>query len=176
MQIALLFILLFASILPAQDFSCKVDDRIMYAIAKIERHRSTPVGYPYLISINMKQDQITAKKDASLRKYFLDNRTIDCNSKKECVAILKKLQSQKITNLDCGAFQINRQYWSLKDEDYFDVKKSYFKACEIVMSHNKTKWTWENIAKYHSKTRKYNDKYKKYLIATIERSMKSDGQ
>lgn len=173
MQIISFFVLLIASVLPAKDFSCKVDDRIMYAIAKVESHKSTPVGYPYLISINTRRDQIKARKDASLKKYFLDRRTLDCNTQTECIAVLKKLQSHEITNLDCGAFQINRQYWSLKDEDYFDVKKSYLKACEIVMSYNKSKWTWENIAKYHSKTKKYNDRYKKYLITTIERNMKS---
>jgi len=173
MQIILSLVLLFVAGLSAKEFTCKVDDRIMYAIAKIERHKATPIGYPYLISINLKKDQKEMRNDASLKKYFLDRRTLDCKSQTECVAVLNKLKSHKITNLDCGAYQINSKYWSLEDKDYFDIRKSYFKACEIVMSHNKAKWTWENIAKYHSKTKRYNDRYKKYLIATIEKSMES---
>ena len=175
MQI-ILSIVLFVSVAFADDFVCKVDDRIMFAIAKIEKHRLTPVGYPYLISINTKTDQKSAKKIPGIKKYFLDSRTLDCNSKSECVSVLEKLNQHGIVNLDCGAYQINYKYWSMKKQEYFDVQKSYTKACEIIMYHNKLRWTWENIAKYHSKTRKYNERYKKYLIATIEKNMRNGQQ
>jgi hypothetical protein len=171
MQIVLIVALLVSIIQATEDYVCKVDDRIMFAIAKIEKHRTTPVGYPFLISINAKKDQKTARKIPSIKKYFLDSRTLDCGSKTECVSVLEKLNQHGITNLDCGAYQINYKYWSMRKPEYFDIQKSYFKACEIVMSHNRTKWSWENIAKYHSKTKKYNEKYKKYLIATIEKNI-----
>ena len=173
MQIVfVLFLVLFSNLLVADGFECSVDDRIMFAIAKVERHPKTPVGYPFLISINMKKDKVKAKKIQSLKKYFLDSRTLDCNSQEECVGVLHELNNHGITNLDCGAFQLNYKYWKMQRiADYFDTKKSYEKACSIVMSHNKSNWSWENIAKYHSKTKKYNTKYKKYLIATIEKEL-----
>lgn len=149
---------------------CKVDDRIMFAIATIERHPKTPIGYPFLISLNSSKDQKKAIKNKTLKNFFLDKRTIDCDNKETCVKILSILEDNGIKNLDLGGFQLNYLYWDMKNnQDYFNIKKSYKKACAIVMSHNKNKWTWENIAKYHSKTKKYNESYKKNLLAVVER-------
>jgi len=162
-----MLMLFFTSSLFAKE--CVVDDRIMYAIAEIEGHRDTPVGYPYLISINSKKDKLKAKRIKELAPYFLDSRTIDCQGESQCTSLLSILNSNGIFNLDLGSFQINELYWKMDKRDYFNIKKSYHKACEIVMSHNKMKWSWENIAKYHSKTKSHNLKYKKYLLAKIEK-------
>jgi len=171
MQIKTIFvwILLFSfGHLSAEE--CAVDDRIMFAIATIEKHPKTPVGYPYLISLNSSKDQRKARTNKALEKFFLDKRTIDCNNKETCVEILSILEENGIKNLDLGGFQINYLYWGMEsNQDYFNVRKSYEKACIIVTSHNKNKWTWENIAKYHSKTKKYNEAYKKNLLALVER-------
>jgi hypothetical protein len=142
----------------------------MYGIASVERHKKTPIGYPYLISLNSKRDQRAIQKDTVLKPYFLDSRTIDCRNKENCVAILNRLISQRVTNLDCGGFQLNYMYWKMEKSKYFDVEQSYKKACSIVMFHNEKKWTWKNIAKYHSKTKKYNDRYKKNLQKIIEKT------
>ncbi len=148
---------------------CSVDDRIMFAIATVERHNKTPVGYPYLISLNLSIDQKTAAKMTETQGYFLDRRTMDCRSQNECVSILTALEKKSIINLDLGAFQTNYMFWKLKKKNYFDLEKSYDKACDIVMSHNKKGWTWENIAKYHSKTKKLNKKYSKNVLDAIKR-------
>jgi hypothetical protein len=152
--------------------TCSVDDRIMFAIASIEKHPTLPVGYPFIISINSRTDQQKARNILMLKKYFLDKRTLDCQSSRMCTKILHELKKRKIINLDCGAYQINYKFWNMEDGDYFNLKKSYYKACEIVMKYNKNKWSWKNIAKFHSKTVKYNNSYKKKLISTIERNMK----
>lgn len=158
----------------AQDEVCTVDDRIMYSIASVERHKKTPIGYPYLISLNSKSDQKRVAKDKELKKFFLDKRTIDCQDTETCIAILDRLESNNIVNVDLGAFQLNYKYWKIPKSSYFDIKKSYSKACSIVMSHNQNEWTWENIAKYHSKTKKYNNIYKSTLLAIVEKNIKNN--
>lgn len=175
MQIIKISILLalLSSILFSEEFKCKVDDRIMYGIACIEKHNKRPVGYPYLISLNNKSDQKKAKENKVLKPLFLDTRTIDCKDAKQCVKIYNLLHKIGIKNLDNGGFQINNLFWTMNEtEDYFDVKKSYIKACEIVQSYNIKEWSWENIAKYHSKTENLNKKYKKILLSAVERTYK----
>jgi len=173
----LICIVLFANIdLFAQSNfkQCKVDDRIMYAIATVERHPSLPIGYPYIISINFARFQKKAKRIGSISKYFIDKRTLDCKNQKTCIKVLSILKKHSINNLDCGAFQINSKFWKMENKEYFDLRTSYKMACNIIMQHNKTKWTWKNIAKFHSGTKKYNDKYKKIVIAAIMRERKND--
>lgn len=145
--------------------ACEVDDLIMYSIAKNERHPKKPIGYPYLISFNNAKDK--EKLGKNIQEFFIDNRTIDCLNSKFCIEILDTLIANGIKNLDCGAYQINYLFWKMPIENYFDIKKSYDKACLIVSSHNQKFWSWENIAKYHSQTPKYNFSYKQKLLENI---------
>ena len=152
--------------------TCKVDDLIMYNIASIEAHKDLPVGYPYVISINNKIDSRKLQKDPILKDLFIDTRTINCLDQKTCTLALKYLIAQNINNIDCGAFQLNYKYWKMSNmQDYFNLFKSYQKACEIVMYHNKDEWSWENIAKYHSKTKYYNEKYRDNLLSRLEKTL-----
>lgn len=171
MKLLVFLTLLRLAIFADDNRICNIDDRIMYSIASVERHKKTPIGYPYLISINKKKDQYKALQDTKINSYFLDSRTIDCENQEKCISILNRLTSLNIINIDCGCFQINYKFWSIKKKDYFDIKKSYDKACDIIMSHNKRNWTWENIAKYHSKTKKHNDRYKKNLLVAVKRNL-----
>lgn len=143
--------------------NCKVKHELMYAIASVEKHPKLDVGYPYIISFNNKEDWI--KKDEVLkgskfRTFKNDNRTIDCLTENNCVSIAKKLINKKIVNMDMGAFQICYRWHKYSINTYFDLIKSYNKACSLVMSHVKRKGnTWEAIASYHSQTKKFNERY-----------------
>ena len=143
----------------------------MYSIAQVEKHPKRVLGYQYLISFNNKDDAILA---ASVYPYlFIDTRTMDCEDSYTCADILYNLQMYGINNLDCGTYQINAKYWQMDDfEDYFDLEKSFKRACEIVQYHTKTKLSWTNIAKYHSGTPKYNEKYKQKLFKYLKANMK----
>ncbi|MBD3840041.1 MAG: hypothetical protein IE878_06630, partial [Epsilonproteobacteria bacterium] len=117
----------------SQDFECKVDDRILYGIACIEKHKKRPVGYPYIISLNNEKDQKKAKTFVEIKDLFLDSRTLDCDNQERCVKVFNFLLSKGIKNLDNGGFQLNNLYWEVEQvADYFDPYKSYLKACEIV--------------------------------------------
>ena len=150
-------------------FACNVDDRIMFSIAEIEKHTNRMVGYPYLISFNSKKD--IAKLDANIKKFFIDSRTLDCQDINTCQSLLSILVKNNITNLDCGAYQINYKFWKIPITDYFDTKKSYIKACSIIESHNKLNWSWSNVANYHSGTPHLNSKYKALLLSSIQRNI-----
>ena len=168
-----IFILLFTYSLLA--VTCSVDEKIMYSIAEVEKHPKKPVGYQYLISFNNKEDASFAM---NIFPYlFLDNRTVDCLDSYTCADVLYTLYNYNIKNLDCGAFQINTKYHNMdRYEDYFDLKKSYKKACTIVEGHIKNKLSWENIAKYHSKTKKYNEAYKQRLFKVLKKNLKKKRQ
>ena len=151
--------------------TCSIDKRIMYSIAQVEKHPKRVVGYQYLISFNNKDDIYMVKN--IYPHLFIDNRTLDCENSYQCADILYNLSTYGIRNLDCGTFQINTKYHEMnKFEDYFDLKISYKKACTIVEGHIKKGLTWENIAKYHSKTKKYNEAYKKKLFKVLEKNLK----
>jgi len=165
------FILLNFIVLNSNQFACEVDDRIMYSIAEIEKHQKRIVGYPYLISFNDKQD--LSKLNDSIKSFFIDNRTIDCLNIQVCNKLLNLFIMNGIKNLDCGAFQLNYMYWKLPIGEYFDIKKSYLKACSIIENNNKLKWSWSNIANYHSSTPKINKKYQALLLASIKKNIKN---
>lgn len=148
---------------------CKVDDRIMFSIAEVEKHAKRDVGYPYLISLNNTKDKEKLSEDFT--PYFLDNRTIDCENYENCILIAKTLIENGVTNLDNGAFQINYNYWKMPLGNYFDIKKSYLKACSIIESHNTKEWTLRNIANYHSGTPSLNKKYRAKLLAKINKNI-----
>lgn len=143
----------------------------MYSIAQVEKHPRRVIGYQYLISFNNKNDMYMVKN--IYPHLFIDNRTIDCKTSYQCADILYNLNNYGITNLDCGTFQINVKYHQMYYyEDYFDLKKSYKKACTIIEGHVKNELSWKNIAKYHSKTKKYNDAYKKRLFKALRENLK----
>lgn len=161
-------LLLSITILNAFDTSsCSVDNRIMYAIAKMEGHPKKNVGYPYLISFNIKSEASLIKQNHKFKKFFLDRRSIDCKNKETCVNILKFLTQNKIKNIDLGAFSLNYKFFKMNYNNYFDIEKSYHKSCSIIEFHNKKEWSWDNIAKYHSKTPHLKEKYKNKLISIV---------
>ncbi|MFA6195347.1 MAG: hypothetical protein WC656_01730 [Sulfurimonas sp.] len=139
---------------------CQVDYAIMYTIAKNERHANRNIGYPYLISFNSEKDANRARQELELN--WLDKRTVDCGEAAACKSDLSDINAISITNLDLGAYQINQKSFNFEDADeYFVLKNSYENACGIVYAHyEETKeWTWRTIARYHSKTEKYNRIY-----------------
>lgn len=144
---------------------CIVDYSVMYVVAQNERHSKRDIGYPYLISFNSQNDVAVAKKSAKLN--WLDNRTVDCRSTEQCKEDLRKINSLSIENLDLGAFQINQRWFGYEDkEEYFNLRKSYKNACNILLEHYKQtgEWSWKTIARYHSKTQKHNNMYKDRLV------------
>jgi len=139
--------------------SCGVDYPIMYLLAMNERHPKREIGYPFVISINEKKDSSVIRK--FLSEFFIDNRTIDCKNKDRCVKVASILVKKGYTNIDLGAFQINYKWHRSDLETFFDIEKSYAFGCKILKSviRNKTSITYEDIAKYHSFTKKKNSVY-----------------
>jgi len=165
-------IILFASSLLLAE--CKVDYSVMYSIANCEKHGKREVGYPYLISFNSKKEAKKAKQVLKLN--WLDSRSVDCLSLNKCKENLESLEKLGIKNLDLGAYQINKYWFDYKDYDeYFVLVKSYENACtKVYQNYKDTKvWSWETIARYHSKTPKFNKKYasclqKKYSSLNLQ--------
>lgn len=158
---------------------CSLDYSILYLIAMNERHKDRDIGYQYLISFNNKNDVNKAKEKF---KGFLDNRTIDCKNRENCIKIAKYLISNNIKNLDMGPFQINYLYHKYSLSEYFDLKKSYKNSCMIAQNFiDNDHITFSDIARYHSSTRKYNQRYASYLkrnynslIGTIKKQDKHE--
>lgn len=164
-------LVLFTFLLSINIFAseCSVEDTIMYSIAEVEKSKHRAVGYQYLISFNKSDD--AEEVEDTFKALMIDKRTMDCNSQELCVEITTYLIDKGIVNLDLGAFQINYRVWKMKHSDYFDLRKSYQKACKIVTGNNKNGWTWKRVANYHSRTPKYNKKYKKRLLAKVEKNL-----
>lgn len=151
---------------------CSIDKRIMYSIAQAEKHQKRVVGYQYLISFNNKEDALMARNIFPF--LFIDTRTMDCKDSYTCADVLYSLYNYGINNLDCGTYQINTKYWAMDDfEDYFILEKSFKKACQIIEHHTKKELSWTNIAKYHSGTPKYNERYKQRLFRILKKNMKN---
>ena len=143
--------------------SCSIDNDIMLSILKTESHKDKTIGYPYLISFNNRIDQKIVRK-TSIKKYLLDNRTIDCKDKDTCIKITKTLLEVGINNLDLGAFQINYKFHKYKIKKYFSLTESYYIACNYVENNvKKYGGSWYAVAGYHSFSLKHNLKYQKYL-------------
>jgi len=142
----------------------------MYSIAEVEKHPKRKIGYRYLISFNNTQDALFVSY--IFPHLFIDNRTIDCIDSYQCADVLYSLINYGINNLDCGAYQINTKYWEMNDfDDYFDLESSFKKACQIIEHHTKKDLSWTNIAKYHSGTPRYNEKYKQKLFKILKKNM-----
>jgi len=159
-----LFFIFFIEISFSQE--CGLAHEVMYILAKNEHHPQRKVGYPYLISFNNKRDAILAKKH--FKSLFISNkgvdRTLDCKNQKRCVEVLDKVLKLGIKNLDLGSFQLNYIYHKHPKMDYFSVVESYDLACAYAESFTKKYgYTWRSLAKYHSKTPKYRDRYAKRM-------------
>lgn len=166
-KIIVFFIFLFVSFnaLKAEQFSgsyiqgCSLDYSLMRFIAKIEKSSKRDVGYPFLISFNSKKD---FKFLGSLKNPYIkiNQRTIDCLNEKNCTEILLDLKEMGLNNVDLGAFQINYKFHKLEEQKYFNLMDSYQAACNILESLIDTYgYSWETIGKYHSFTKKVNQKY-----------------
>lgn len=162
-------LLILNSFLSASTKICKINNAVLLSVLSAEEHRGLPAGYPYIISLNRKIDQ-KLLKNTFLKKYFLDNRTIDCKEEKKCVAITKTLIAHGYKDLDLGAFQINYQFHKLSLKSYFNLKKSYLFACRfITLNIKKYGYNWYAIAGYHSFAPNENYKYQKNLIASYKK-------
>lgn len=166
------FALLLTSILQAE---CLVDYSVMYLVANQEMHKKRDIGYPYLISFNNPEDAKKTKNKLDLS--WIDERTIDCKDLDRCEESLKLINNLEINNLDLGAYQINQKWYSFENKnEYFNLEKSYNNACKIIYGHYKETgvWDWNTIARYHSKTPQYNEKYAENL-KTLYIKLKKEG-
>jgi len=144
---------------------CGVPYSIMYAIASNERHIDRDIGYPYLISMNTKRGKRFARKHYP--DLMLDGRTIDCQNAQRCGDIAKKLLDAGVTNIDLGAFQINYKYHPGPLAEFFDLSKSYAKACNYVEKLARDYgWSWATVGMYHSFTPTYRNRYAKNAYNT----------
>lgn len=149
--------------------TCSVPNKVIEAIAKIERHAKRPIGYPYIIAFNS-QDEASIVKTSLGKDLFLDWRTIDCKNETLCVKILSYITHEhKFNNLDLGSFQINYKYHQMPVEQYFSFEKSYFKACGFLEKLiQKNGYSWETIARYHSSTPQFNYAYLQKISKTMK--------
>ena len=150
-------------------YQCPVSYKVMYWIANIEKSQKRDAGYPFLISFNKKGD---IKKVSKIFDYIkIDNRTIDCLNKDNCVNIAKRLLKQKVFNLDLGAYQINYKFHKSQNlGQYFNLKDSYIKACNILKRLiKKYGYSWKTIAKYHSFNYFHQRKYLTLLSKTFDK-------
>lgn len=143
--------------------NCDLNYSIIELIANAERSVKREIGYPYLISFN---EKINYGNYIHNKKYKrIDSRTLDCLELQNCVNILEQLVEQKITNIDLGAFQHNYIFHKYPLYDYFILENSYNRTCTILKNLIKRHgYSWQTIARYHSSTPKYNEKYKNILV------------
>ncbi len=168
----ILLLCFFLSFCNAQ--TCKLNKKLLTAIAKQEKHKNRKLGYPYLISFNNASDVKFLKEQMeTLAGKWLDNRTYDCKNINLCEKITKTLVRYDIKNIDLGAMQIC-YYWNgdIDIKDYFDNEKATQKACEIIKNIvDKYGVSWESIGKYHSynieKNKKYVNSIKKELAKLV---------
>jgi hypothetical protein len=156
----------------------------MFSVAAVERlyikgvGYPRKVGYPYLISFNNLEDfknkDIFLDNDFKYINFKNNNRTIDCLNENNCVNILNRLVINKIINLDLGAFQINYRWHKYNFENYFDLVRNYNDACKLIEYHvDRNKDididNYSLIARYHSYTKEYNEKYALLLEKKMEK-------
>ncbi len=149
---------------------CIVPDILLQTIKLTENSKD----YPYYIRTN--ENSTLKKFNTIVSKYQYkktdDNMLIDCISIDNCIKISSELISNNIKNLDLGLFQINYKSFKYPIYSYFNENKSYVNACEVIeekIKMNKSKWSWEVLASYHSMTPKYNKIYKEKLIKNYKK-------
>lgn len=122
--------------------------------------------YPFFIRINNKKDIKKLKKLG----YKVKNHCILCENKKKCSVITTKLVKNGITNIDLGPFQMNYRFYKFKDKTtYFDYALAKKEIEKILKNLIKTYgYSWTTLARYHSGTKKHNQKYAKKLKKFIK--------
>ena len=148
---------------------CAVDYSLMYSLAENERHGKREIGYPYLISFNVKNDAKAMRNE--MKGEWLDWRTIDCKSESQCVENLHVLINKKVFNVDLGGYQFNYKWFKFPPEVYFSVRESYSKACErLVQIYEQYGWTWDAIAIYHNTKDEFRIPYAKRLAVNYQKN------
>jgi len=123
---------------------------------------------PYIIGLNRKKDIKKAKKNGfNVKK----RRIIYCYNENTCVDYVKNLNKIGINNLDLGPFQINTKYHKLSSlYDYFNYEKSRNSVKKILATLiNRHGYSWYTIGRYHSGTKKLNQKYCSKLFKTMKK-------
>lgn len=147
---------------------CGIEYGLMLTIATLERHPDKPVGYPYLISLNIVDDQQKARENGITG--WLDKRTIDCKNNSNCQDLYSRLYSLGIKNVDLGAYQINPIWHKHPKASYFNLGESYGIACGYLKSLEASMgWSWKTIASYHSQTPDKNMAYQTNLKKIYKR-------
>ena len=119
---------IFATSTLGSNIKCSLSYDLMEVIAKVEGSPKRDVGYPFIISFNNPVKYKKVLKGMNFKS--INNRTLDCKSKNNCVSILSELEKKGIKNLDLGAFQMNYIYhnWliimNLPPCDVWDTKLS----------------------------------------------------
>jgi len=168
MRKIVIFVILAKCLMAEYYLECNIDYGIMRYIAQVERSIYRDIGYPYIISFNNK---IRIKIPFEYKQ--LDNRSLDCITKENCIEITNFLLKRDITNLDLGAFQLNYIWNKIPIEKYFILNDSYVKACKnIEILIDRYGYSWETIAKYHSFRKKHINKYLK-LISNVYKQNKN---
>lgn len=143
---------------------CIITYKMLYAIAKNEKHKHRDVGYPYLISFNNKSD--IKKLQNADKKMMLDNRTMDCQNREYCTYVASYLIESGVKNMDVGPFQICYMYHKNKMslDQFFSLKDSFEFAKKFSEQNTRVHGcTWKALARYHSATPSHNNKYAKGL-------------
>lgn len=144
--------------------SCQITYKMLYVIAKNERHPKREVGYPYLISFNNIND--SRHLNPGDKKMMLDKRTMDCKSSSHCSYVASYLIKKGVKNMDIGPFQICYRFHNdkLQLEQFFSLRDSFMFAKKFSEQNTKKHGcTWKALARYHSATPVYNKKYAKGL-------------
>jgi len=173
MNVVLVAMLMISSAIAKDEVSylydCSVPYETIRLVAVAERHIKRDIGYPYLISFNSKNKDIQ-----EILKGFkyerLDSRTIDCKSESNCINITKKLISFNQVNLDLGAFQQCYRYFKYEDmSNYFSLKKSYKKTCNILEDLIKRYgYSWDTIGMYHNRKSKEKERWLKLISQKVK--------
>lgn len=150
---------------------CRVPYEVMYAIGSAERSLQRQVGYPYLIAANGGGTTRCATRLAG--PLFIDRRTIDCGEREACSALAEALVSECGENFDLGAFQLNYRWHRFAFDEYFELAKSYRRACgfveELAARHG---WSWDTVAMYHSSTPKHKEPYRKKIVQIYQKEVR----
>lgn len=168
-KIATLVILASAAFSQNYDVAeCPVDYGAMYALADTERHNKRPIGYPFLISFNVKRDAVQMRD--ALKGEWLDWRTLDCKNSEQCVSDLEIVLAKGIENVDLGGYQFNYVWFKFPLATYFSVQDSFERACKRVTEiYLKYGWSWDAIANYHNMKDEFRIPYAKRLAANYQK-------
>jgi hypothetical protein len=150
--------------LPLFSFDYMEECTVPNIIIKTVQITENEISYPYLIRANSKLDLFNTIVERYTYNKTKDKNVIDCINKDNCISIANSLIENKIINIDLGLHQINYDSYQKPIYRYFDTVESAKSACEVIEDKTKKGWTWEDLAKYYSKTPSLNKIYKEKLI------------